>query len=314
MKHTAYILLSLLGITVLTACSSGGGNDIAGGGRGGSQIGFLTLSITDAPIDKATEVWVQVDGVMLKHEATSDPITISFNPPKRINLLALQGQNSLQLFKDEAVLTGNYNWIMLEVTAVNDGVLDSYVKLKDGTVHELDMPSGSEIGLKIKGGLRIIANTPTDMTVDFDLRKSIVDNGIGTFRLAPVLNLVNDKLSGSIKGTIKLKTLTDKKDCSDTDPATGNAVYLFEGFDVKPDDVDGIDPEPVASAMVKMNKKGKFEYEFGFVPFGKYTVAFTCQTDLDDPATDDAIVFSKKTKNVPIDNTKPKTISRNTFR
>ncbi len=61
-------------ILSLTACSSGSDVDttVAGGGRGGAEYGFITLSITDAPIDFATEVWLQFDGV--KFMPSSDSI------------------------------------------------------------------------------------------------------------------------------------------------------------------------------------------------------------------------------------------------
>lgn len=298
---------------MLAACSSGGSGDVntAGGGRGGDQNGFLSLSITDAPIDGATEVWVQFDSVALKPTSDSDTITLSFDPPMNINLLALQGQNSVQMLVNETLPAGNYDWLRLVITATNDGALDSYIKLDDGSVHELDVPSGNEAGLKIIGGLEVIANTLTSMTIDFDLRKSIVMTSTGDYILIPVLKLVNDAETGSITGAVKLSTLTDPG-CSDTDPSTGNAIYLYDDFNVTPDDVDNIGIEPVASALLALNKTtGEYEYSFGFIPLGKYTATFTCQADLDDPANDDNITFSN-TKNVNL--TGEKILPTNTFR
>lgn len=313
-KQLSHIFLALLGCTLLVACGSGGGTDdsnSAAGGRGGTQNGFLSLSITDAPIDGAKEVWVQFDGVELKPSASSETISHSFNPPMNINLLALQGQNSVQMLTNKTFPTGGYDWLMLKITAVNDGVLDSYIMLSDGSVHELDIPSGSESGLKIIGGLEIIANTSTSKTVDFDLRKSIVLTGLGDYMLAPALTLTDDTETGSIDGTVKLSALTGPG-CSDADPSTGNAIYLYDGFNVTPDDVDNIGIEPAASTMVTLNNAtGAYEYSFGFIPLGKYTAVFTCQADLDNPASDDVITFSKA-KNVNLVSTK--TLPANTFR
>jgi hypothetical protein len=132
------------------------------------------------------------------------------------------------------------------------------------------------------------------------------------FQIQPVINLVSNDNSGSIEGTVELKTLTSSS-CSDSDPLTGNAVYLYEGHKVKPDDIGGTGSEPVTSALVKLNNlTGNFEYSFGFVPFGKYTAAFTCEADLDDQPTDDALNFSK-TKNININSIKPIILSSNTF-
>ena len=317
MKNLVIKCLGLAYILSLTACSSGGDAEttVAGGGRGGVEYGFVSLSVTDAPIDNAVEVWVQFDGVEFMPSPDSpyqDPVLIMFDTPMSIDLLELQGNKSKALLTDEILRTGIYDWVKLKITAAKDGVMDSYIVLKDGTVHELDMPAGSDIGLTIDGGLEIIANTPSAKTIDFDLRKSIVMNNPNDFQIQPVIKLVNNDKSGSIEGTVKLKTLTSPS-CSDSDPSTGNAVYLYEGNKVKPDDIGGTGAEPVTSALVKLNNlTGNYEFSFGFVPFGKYTIAFTCEANLDDQSTDDAINFSKA-KNININNTRPVILSPNTF-
>ena len=317
MKNLVIKCLGLAYILSLTACSSGGDAEttVAGGGRGGVEYGFVSLSVTDAPIDNAVEVWVQFDGVEFMPSTDSpyqDPVLIMFDTPMSIDLLELQGNKSKALLTDEILRTGIYDWVKLKITAAKDGVMDSYIVLKDGTVHELDMPAGSDIGLTIDGGLEIIANTPSAKTIDFDLRKSIVMNNPNDFQIQPVIKLVNNDKSGSIEGTVKLKTLTSPS-CSDSDPSTGNAVYLYEGNKVKPDDIGGTGAEPVTSALVKLNNlTGNYEFSFGFVPFGKYTIAFTCEANLDDQSTDDAINFSKA-KNININNTRPVILSPNTF-
>ena len=202
MKNFDIKNLSLVCILGLTACSSGSdlSTTVAGGGRGGTEYGFVTLSVTDAPIDYATEVWVQFDGVEFmpsSDSADQTPILVMLDSPMTINLLELQGSKSQALLTNEILPTGNYDWVRLMVTAVNDGVMDSYIVLDDGTVHELDMPSGSEVGLEIVGGLEVIANTPSDKTIDIDLRKSIVTNGLGEYLIQPVVSLVNNELGSA---------------------------------------------------------------------------------------------------------------------
>ena len=309
MKKLIYLFLTLLSTTMLIACSSGASEDAntAGGGRGGIQNGFLSLAITDAPIDGATEVWVQFDGIELKPSSTEDIITLNFDPPMEINLLALQGQNKIQMLSNATLPAGSYDWIKLKVTAINDGLQDSYIKLSDSSVHELDIPSGSESGLKIIGGLEIIANTPINMTIDFDLRKSIIMTGNAEYILKPVIKLIDDSVSSSIIGTVELSALT-APDCSDNDPSTGNAVYLYSDFNVTPDDVGNANLEPTASTLVSLNTTtGIYEYGFGFIPLGQYTAAFTCQADLDDPAKNEIITFSQPV-NVNLSNTETKTV------
>ena len=309
-KYLTNIFLTLLSLNLLVACSDSTDINSAGGGRGGTQNGFLSLGITDAPIDDAAEVWVQFDGVVLKPFSALSPITLSFPTPMNINLLALQGQNSMQMLVDETLPADSYEWLRLNVTAADDGVQDSYIKLKDNSVHELNIPSGSESGLKIVGGLEVIANTPTSMTIDFDLRKSITLTGSGKYELSPVLKLVNNAETSSLVGTVEPLAITDPG-CSDADPSTGNAIYLYDGFNVVPDDIDNTDPDPVASALVTLNNTtGAYEYSFGFIPFGDYTAAFTCQADLEDPANDDIITFSGAQNVTLTSTTLPVNISR----
>jgi hypothetical protein len=310
-QQIAYVFMSLMGILSLAACS-GSGDDVnsAGGGRGGTQSGFLNLSITDAPIDYASEVWIQFDGVELKPTSGS-AITVFFDKPMQLDLMALQGVNSTQMLFNETLPAGEYYWVRLLVTDIDDGTLDSYIVLNDGSMHDLDIPSGDETGLKIIGGLEVIANTPTNMTIDFDLRKSITMASTGEYKLSPVLKLIKDKDAGSIIGSVDQSALTGPA-CSDTDPTTGNAVYLFDGFDITPDDTGSNNPEPVASAIVSLNDDtGTYDYSFGFIPFGKYTAAFTCQADLDDTTSDDDILFSNA-QNISLSDTT--TFPATTFR
>ena len=320
MKRKNFVLatLSVLGILCLTACNSGNdnGTTAAGGGRGGTEFGFLTLSLADAPIDNATEVQIQLEGVELMHGSDSpdhEAISITFEEPVKINLLDLHGSKGRILFSNEILPTGRYNWLRLKVTAAIDGVLDTYIRLDDGTVHELEIPSDAEIGLQITDGVEIIANTPSAKTIILDLRRSVDMSVPGDFKLKPVITLVNDNETGSIRGAVRLSVLTSAN-CSDADPATGNEVHLYEGFNVIPDDIDGIPVEPVMSTVISLNTAtGEFEYSIDYVPYGQYTLAFSCQADLDDPVTDDTIIYTR-TRNISIDDNTPRIMPPDTIR
>ncbi|MBE9516200.1 MAG: DUF4382 domain-containing protein [Proteobacteria bacterium] len=277
---------SLLAIT-LTSCGGDSSSNGMADWRGGSDTGLLTLKITDAPIDSALEVWIRIDGVTLKH-VDGPPEDIPFSMD--VDLLTLQGINTHSLLDAIKIPSGNYDWIRLNVTAAKDGIFDSYIKLDDGTDHELDIPSGSETGLKLVSGLVVPANGSASKVIDFDLRKSIVST-LGGYSLDPVLRMT-DEDSGVITGTVGGVLLSSPAACSDADPATGNAVYVYEGFDVTPDDIDNRPSEPVSSAAITLNPlTGNYEYTVGFIPYGDYTVALTCQADLDEPRTNDAITF-----------------------
>ena len=127
--------------------------------------------------------------------------------------------------------------------------------------------------------------------IDFDLRKSVVLSA-GKYKLRPTLRMINLDNTNNVTGSINPSLLT-ADNCSDTNPVTGNSVYLFEGTDVDADDIDNKNPEPITSASVELNSStGLYEYIIGFVPSGDYTLAFTCQADLDDPGSNDNIMFT----------------------
>lgn len=78
---SALAFLSVLG---LAACDSGG-----------DDTGSVSVGVTDAPVDGATNVWVEFTGVTLKHKHEGKgEISFDFTTPRVIDLLALQGDAS----------------------------------------------------------------------------------------------------------------------------------------------------------------------------------------------------------------------------
>jgi len=285
-----YAQLTCAVLLVLYACGSGTpGNTSGGRGNSSSIPGTITVGITDAVVDSAQEVWIQFTGATIK-PTNGNAIDFTFDSVKNINLLSLQGTLSTDLISDKVIPIGSYSWIRLHVNAINDSINDSYIRLDDGSVHELWIPSGGQTGLKINTGFELLATEELNLMIDFDLRKSVVQSN-GAYRLRPTLRLANIKNSGTIIGTIGASQVTAAS-CSDADPATGNAVYLFEGTSTTPDDMRNGNFGPFTSASVELNvSSGDFEYIIGFVPAGNYTLAFTCQADMDDPGSNDNIVF-----------------------
>jgi len=284
-------------IAIITACGSGGDSSNLTSGRGGSANSMFNLDITDAAIDNADEVWVEFTGVSIQpssSQADQSTLEFTFDTAKRINLLALQGNNVQALLSDEIIPSGSYDWIRLAVNAERDGTFDSYIRLKDGNTHEIFIPSGSQSGLKLNTGFEIIPTAEFNFTIDFDLRKSIVITGNNLYKLKPTLRLINNAISATIVGNVNASLLsTTGAGCTDNNPSTGNAVYLFTNSDVTPDDIDKQAENPLSTALVTLNgSTGKYEYTLGFIPEGNYTISFTCQAENDDPEKSDSINFT----------------------
>lgn len=255
------------------------------------ENGTLALAITDAPVDGAKAVVVEFTGIEI--QGAGERLDFNFDSPKKIDLLQLTGEESLELLPEKTVNTGQYQWIRLKVNA-NQGVTDSYIDI-DGARYSLYIPSGAQTGLKLNRPFTIAAGGITDMTIDFDLRKSVhvPQNGSGDYFLRPTLRIVDNLEVGHINGLVD-ETLLNVEGCS-----AASGVYLFAGYDAETDDIDASEPEPITTSTVEMNTDGFYEYEIGFIQAGDYTLAFTCEAANDDPETDDSINFSA-TQNVTV--------------
>jgi hypothetical protein len=278
---------------VMTAAGCGGSD---GGGAGS---GTLSLQITDAAVDSAEHVYIQFSGLEIQAagggrttlyycQDPADPTKTILSQvpcttpvaPKQLDLLALSGGQAETLLNHFTLPAGHYVWIRLMVDTA--GTRDSYIVLLGGAEHELTIPSGDQTGLKLNRGFNVPAGGSADFTIDFDLRKSVHVTGTGDYMLRPTLRLADNTLAGAIAGTVNAALVPGG--CTP-------AVYVFEGGGVTPDDIDGTPADPVTTATVKLDG-GVYKYKAAFLEAGSYTVAYTCQAALDDPAVNDALVFS----------------------
>jgi hypothetical protein len=258
-----------------------------GGGSSDSPdaYGAITLGVTDAAIDGAEHVVVEFTGVELKAVNEPSPEVFDFATPRRIDLLALEGGGSEILLKDAVLPAGNYEWLRLKVNAGRTAS-DSYVDLRDGTRHALFIPSGNQSGLKLIRGFTIGAGSTSNFTIDFDLRRSVIrpPGQDGDFLLKPVLRIVDNLQVGALSGTIAPALMT---------PTCKPAIYVFTGASIVPDDLGGTSEPFVTARVLQDATSGAYGYRIGFMPVGAYTVALTCQSDLDDPEVNDTIAFVK---------------------
>lgn len=253
---------------LLSACDNDGGGQ-----------GQVNIAITDAPVDGADAVWITFDGVTIKPEQ-GDALSYVIDPPQKLNLMSLSGNNSTVLL-NESISAGRYSWIRL---SIDDSDNSTYLINSTGT-HSLSIPSGNQTGLKLNRSFTVDADGITAFTIDFDLRKSVHMTGTGSYMMRPTLRIVETSQAGSISGSIDPALVTE---------GCYPGVYVFnEGDPV--DDMDGID-DPVVALTVSMSNEGAYNYTAGFLPPGNYTVAYTCEANLDNAPdgvnnNDDAIIF-----------------------
>jgi hypothetical protein len=276
----------LLGLVGLLAGAAFG--LAACGGSGTGATGHMTLALADAPIDGAQAVVVKFTGVELTANSGS-PVNITFTQPKTIDLLNQSGTASAILF-DQPIPAGSYGQIRLMVVADgNPG--NSYIMLSDGTMHGLQVPSGSQTGLKLVSGFTVPSSGVVDYTIDFDLRQAITcpPGQAPACTLKPAERLVDNTTVGNIQGAV-----------SNTLVPTGctPGVYLYSGTVTAPEDMNstaqsGDTNQPLASKAPVANSPTPYYYQFTFLPPGTYTVAFTCQVAQDNAdQADSAVTFN----------------------
>ncbi len=266
---------------------------MACGGGGGNGDGQLKLSVADAPVDGVDAVVVEFTGIEIK-PAQGAAISLDLAAPRQIDLLDTVNGNAIVLIDPAGVPAGDYEWLRLKVVTDRDSAEHSYVQT--GSQRQpLFVPSGSESGLKLINGFTVPDGGLQALTVDFDLRRSVIKpNGQSGYFLKPVLRLVDDDEVGRIAGTIPAELL-GLAGCPAEDLAAGAAVYVYAGADQLPDDMAGANANLVISTGISAGATADAAYTFNvaWLPPGDYTLALSCQGLLDDPEADDAILFTE---------------------
>jgi len=220
----------------------------AGGTNGG--IGVISLSITDSPPQLPEDVIavnIRVIGIEFKYEDewtdVNDFEDNEFNGIT-LNLLEWYEGRALHL-GDFKVPAGHYKEIRFKLAApVKEKDVksnpDCNITFGDGRSVPLFVPSGGQSGYKGKGEFDIEANAKLAVTADFDVYKSIVAKGNGTYSLKPVIRLIVDELSGWIHGTVVdvTETYTDVEDALYVYAYTADGSYADD--EVLGDNDDGI--------------------------------------------------------------------------
>jgi len=199
LKKIYLFLIPLLIFNIFSSCdNSANSND----------IGTLIIMLTDTPfpIDLIAEANVTINKIEIREdqpELEDNPYLILSEEEYSFNLLDLQNGVTATLLEIE-VPEGDYNLLRLYVS-------ESNIKLKDGTIHDLKVPSGAQTGIKIfiKPGIHVEGGLTTELLLDFDVSQSFVVKGnpytpagIKGFNFKPVIRAMNVSISGSVSGKV----------------------------------------------------------------------------------------------------------------
>lgn len=294
-------LATTLAITsLLAACgSSDGGSSLSR-----SENARVSVALTDAAVDDVDAVNIVITGLTFQPD-DGQRTTVELDEPLAVNLLELQNGTVRQLVNDQALTSGDYSWMRLQLADESE-----FSVVDDGAQFALKVPSGQQNGLKTSG-FTLPEGGEVGFTIDFDVRKSLVYRpGPGDYLLKPVLRLVEDEQSGTVTGTVDETLLASA--CENTTDFAG-AVYFFEGADQTPDDL-GSDNEPEVVTPVDTEA---YTFTAAFLDEGEYTVSYTCdrdtvEDDQEDPVDEDLTFFDTQTVSVTSGDTTTVTFEQTT--
>jgi len=193
MKHINKLAIRfclILFTLLIAAC--GGGSD------GNDGTGSISMSVTDAkPLlpDNVTNVFIEFSEVWVHKSGGKWQQLALAQSPYIIDLLQFQEGLTTELVPPAILEAGKYTQVRIVVSSAT-------IKFENGTEQPLEIPSDN---LKTDKNFTISLDdgSAVDIVIHFDLSKSIVATGSGTYQLKPVVHLFDDPLkAASIHGEI----------------------------------------------------------------------------------------------------------------
>jgi hypothetical protein len=160
--------------------------------------GTARLEATDAAVDarNITGVFLSVEEAQFVANGQIEN-SITYESPQLFNLMDYQNGSTFAM--GEATLSaGTYDQVRLILSSSTQ----AFVEFTNGASEEVEVPSGSTSGYKINGDFEILANGISNVIVDVDLRKALIQEGNGGFRLRPTARLTSRENTGMIRGEL----------------------------------------------------------------------------------------------------------------
>jgi hypothetical protein len=215
-KISLVCLIIMCCILSLFGCSGGG--DVSGVSSvyGDGLTGVLSLKITDTTTTEFQAVYITVDEIQAsmtpvdENEEDADWITVA-KREQTYNLLELVNGVTEHLGVTE-LMAGEYTQLRLILGHLPDdglNILDEHHPFANYFIdhndesYELKIPSGYESGFKIVGGFTIDEDETTDLILDFNVVKSLIQGGFSEkWILKPTVKVLNEDNAAQIVGFV----------------------------------------------------------------------------------------------------------------
>ncbi|HXH60674.1 MAG TPA: DUF4382 domain-containing protein [Fimbriimonadaceae bacterium] len=183
MRRTATLLFSLL-VLLFTVLGCGG--------SGGSGMGTFKVFLSDAPTTGVTAVNVTVDSIQAHIDGQWVDVA---NTPQTYDLLSLTREPAIAGTID-GLPSGSVTQVRFFVSSVT---------VTDGTgTHDAIVPSAAQTGIKVNLDTTIAPGAVTAVLIDFNVAKSLVQQGNGAYLMQPVLVGAPVDLAATASGTVTL--------------------------------------------------------------------------------------------------------------
>jgi hypothetical protein len=197
------VCLFIPAIALLSGCGSSSSD-------GGGGTGTVLLGLSDATINGVQAVYVTIEEVSV-HQEGGGGWEIIAEPNQTYNLLDFVNGVREELGLAE-LQTGHYTQLRMKVGKEPDegtNILGgshpygNYVIDNSNVCQELKIPSGYQTGVKVVSGFDIYADQTTELILDFDASRSIVEAGSSkNLLLKPTIKVLEPENCPIISGTV----------------------------------------------------------------------------------------------------------------
>jgi len=272
-KLSSWIILSLI-LLMFVACGGGGGSG------GDVATGTLSLSLTDASSSDYQAVFVTIDEVQVHLGGNENNPNHWKSVDMPISPLTVDLFDLVNGVREDLGLVdldvGRYTQMRLIIG--NDPNPDyhpfaNYVITNAETpvVHELKIPSGHKTGFKVVNGFTINDDQITELILDFDATRSVIQAGSsGQWLLKPTVKAIEEEGYAIIEGRVT--------DYASTPSGIDGVLVTVQKYNAT-----AVDPkdkvEIIASTLTDSNGSENGHFKLFVKPLAEnehyYLVAFT---------------------------------------
>lgn len=232
--------------------------------------GKLILSITDSPVDADAVKGVNLvlTNIEIKRKDEWKSLK-TFDQPQGINLLAFSDGKSFPIV-DQLIEPGTYSEIRFSLNVSNGSALIRNplcnIEFTDGTTQVFLLPNATAPEFIVSKEISIKPNQILDLTLDVDVRKSILKNNQNQYIFTPTVRTLTTFETGNISGRILNLTESDRI-----------VVFAYTSGQYNAGETSGSDGIRFKNSITASKvKKGKFAT--AFLEAGAYDLVFVRQT------------------------------------